>query len=89
MDYAISGIAVLPLILGLVEFGKKLGVKGNGSTVLALVLGVFFASLYMAMQQGLIPEVALPWISVGVFGLAGGLAAAGLYDLGKRLFASD
>jgi len=88
MDYAISGIAVLPLILGLVEFAKKLGLKGNGSMILALVLGVFFSALFMTMQQGLIPEAAVPWITVAVFGLAGGLGAAGLYDLGKRLFLS-
>ena len=80
---SIAGIAIIPLVLGLVQFAKKLGVNGNGSMVLAVVLGFFFSGLMYAGQTGLIPAEALPWVELVVFALAGGLSAAGLYDLGK------
>jgi hypothetical protein len=84
MDFAIAGVAIIPLVLGIVEFAKKFGVEGKGSLALVVILGFVFSGLAYAFDQGLIPEVATPWISLVVVALAGGLAAAGLYDLGKR-----
>ena len=84
MDFSVTDLVLLPLILGLVEFAKKLGIEGKWSMLLAVVLGCGFGALLMAMQESLIPEAALPWINVGVFGLSFGLGAAGLYDIGKR-----
>ncbi len=86
MEYAIAGVAILPLILGLVEFLKKFGVDGEWSALAAVVMGSILGGVYYAMEQGLIPEMVAPYIGVAVFGLAFGLSAAGLYDLGKRYF---
>lgn len=88
MDYAsmaIAGVAILPLILGLVEFAKKFGLQGNGCVALAMVLGIVFAGLGYAIESGALPEGAMFWVNMGVVGLSVGLASAGLYDLGKRL----
>jgi hypothetical protein len=82
--YALAGIPVLALILGLVEFAKKFGISGNVSVGLAMVLGVMFGALVYANEQGLMPPEIMVWVNVVVFGLAFGLAAAGMYDLGKR-----
>jgi hypothetical protein len=84
MDFTLAGVAIIPLVLGIVEFAKKLGLRGEGSLVLAVVLGFVFSGLVHAMGTGLIPEAAVPWISMVIVGLAGGLGAAGLYDLGKK-----
>lgn len=89
MDYAslaIGGVAVIPLIVGLVEFAKRLGLQGEGCTVLSAVLGFVFIALAYSIESGMMPEAAVPWIILFVVGLGGGLAAAGLYDLSKRLF---
>jgi len=84
MEFAIGGVVVALLIVGIVEAAKEFGVSGNGSRILALCLGVFFAGLSQALTQGLVPEVAVIWIEIAVKAIAGGLAAMGYYDLGKR-----
>lgn len=83
--FEIGGVSVLLLVLGIVEAAKQFGLKGRGSKALAIALGVFFVGLTQAMETGLIPEVALPWITMVVIGLGGGLAATGMYDLARRL----
>lgn len=86
MDFAIGGISVALLIIGIVEAAKEFGVNGKGSRALALGLGVLFVGLSQAIVQDLIPPVALPWINLGVTAIAGGLAAMGYYDFLKRTF---
>lgn len=86
MDFAIGGIAVAVFILGIVEAAKEFGVQGKASRALALGLGVFFVGLAGAISQGLIPAEAVVWVELAVTAIAGGLAAMGYYDLGKRLF---
>lgn len=89
MDYAsfaIGGVAILPLVIGLVEFAKKFGLAGNALTGLSAALGFVFIALAYAIETGLMPEAAVPWIALVVVGLGGGLAASGLYDLGKKFF---
>ena len=73
-------IGVIPLVTGLVEAAKKFGVEGNASFGLALGLGAAFAGYLEAVAQGVIPEAVQPFVSILVVGLAGGLAATGLYD---------
>lgn len=88
MKLAIGGVAIIPLIAGLVEFSKRLGLKGNLLTVEAFMLGALSAGVAGAIGLDLIPAIALPWVQVAFIGLAGGVAgvsASGLYDLAKRL----
>ena len=82
MDFAIGGVSILVLVLGLVEFAKRLGVTGNTSMILAMVLGVIIGVVYKLMT---IYPVMDPWVQVAIFGLAFGLAATGIYDFGKNL----
>ena len=92
MDFtqlAIGGVALIPLVIGLVEFSKKMGNKGRGLEILALACGIVAAGTWGAIQQGLIPEAALPWVRVVFIALGGGIAsvaAMGNYDLIKRFF---
>ena len=85
MDFAIAGISVAALILGIVEAAKEFGVQGNASRALALGLGVFFVGLAQAISEGLIPAEALPYVELVVTAVAGGLAAMGYYDFLKKL----
>ena len=84
MDYAIGGIAVAALILGIVEAAKEFGLQGQGCRALALALGFFFVGLSYGIDGGMVPAVAVPYIEWIVASVAGGLAAMGYYDLGKR-----
>lgn len=82
--YEISGITLLAMVVGIVEFLKRLGLDGVGNIIASVVTGAVIGGLYMTIEQGLMPEAAIPWVNVGIFGVGFGLAAAGLYDLGKR-----
>lgn len=86
MEFAIGGISVALLIVGVVEAAKEFGINGKGSKALALCLGIAFYGLATGIDQGLIPAVAVPYIEWAVTAIAGGLAAMGYYDLAKRLF---
>lgn len=82
MDFAIGGVAVAALILGIVEAAKQFGVEGKGSQVLALVLGFVFVGLAQAIRQEMIPPNVLPYVELVVVSLAGSLSAMGFYDFG-------
>ena len=85
MEFAIGGIAVAALIIGIVEAAKEFGLQGKGCQALALVLGFFFVGLAYGIQEALIPELYVPYIVWVVTSLAGGLSAMGYYDFAKRL----
>ena len=84
-NFDLSGLGVFALavlIPGIVQSLKEqFGVTGRWAFVTALLLGMFFVGLGEAINQGLVSELILPWLTVGVVGVAGGLAAAGYYDL--------
>lgn len=90
MDFAIGGVAVAMLVLGLVQFLKKiLPIDGNWNVVAALVLGFLFGGIAHGIDQGLLPADWIPYIEWVVTALAVGLASAGFYDLGKTRFGRD
>jgi hypothetical protein len=82
---AIGGVALIPLIIGLVEFAKTQGLTGRRWFMfMAFVLGIVFAGVAQAISEGLIPLVALAWVRVIVVAIGGAIAACaamGLYDL--------
>ena len=82
MDFSIGNIALIPLVLGWVQFAKEMGLSGKGLRVLAVALGVF---AFAALRLGEMYPDANIWIEFVVFAAGGGLAATGLYDLGKQL----
>lgn len=84
MEYSIAGVLIIPLVLGLVEMAKRLGVVGNWSMLLAVGLGVVFGSLVYGIGEELIPAAYVPYIQWAVFSLGFGLAIPGLYDIGKK-----
>ena len=88
---AIGGVLIIPLVLGLVEFSKRLGVSGNWCTIEAFVLAAAFGMVAHAVDTGMMPQAAIPWVQMVVVGLGAGIAglsATGVYDLGKRAMGS-
>lgn len=83
LDYfgEINPVLLVALVLGMVEFAKRLGVSGQASLGLSMALGIAFGVLSQVGE--LFPTIS-PWFEIGVYGLLMGLAASGLYDLGKR-----
>jgi len=97
LQAAVKGVPLLFVVFGLVEWAKRLtkkdgtqAVTGNGLLVLSLLLGLLFGSGFMIMTER--PPESLDWyvlfvywFGVGVYGLAIGLVASGLYDFIKGL----
>jgi hypothetical protein len=84
-DSQIGVVAVPLLIVGIVQAVKNLlGWQGNKVCALAMGLGAFFVGLATCLEQGLFTPEAAVLIETAVYALAGGLAALGYYDLGKR-----
>jgi len=87
---AIGGVSLVFLVPGLVEFAKKLGVRGKWCVVLAFCLAALFGGTWAAIDAGLMPVGAAPWVRVAVIGLGCGvvgLAVTGYYDLSAKLVA--
>lgn len=82
---AIGGVALVYLLPRLIEFVKVLGLKGKPQIWgAAFGLGILFAGVAAAIEEGLIPPVAMPWVNVVVMALVGGVAACaaiGDYEL--------
>ncbi len=79
-DLLANGIPLVTLIMGLVEFSKKLGLHGKALTVLSMILGVVIGIAYEVAQKGT-PATFAEWFNTAIFGLALGLTASGVYDL--------
>lgn len=86
---AIGSVLVIPLVIGIVQFAKKFGLKGNGNIVLALVLGFLFGGLAYGINESLLPDMWIPYIKWVVFALSVAIAAGGLYDVGKTRFGTN
>jgi hypothetical protein len=73
----IAGVAVVPLIVGLVEMAKGAGLGARWAPAVALGLGLALSLGYRAALG--VPEGAA-WAQAALSGLALGLAASGLYS---------
>lgn len=76
MEWEIYGVIIVPVIVGLVEAGKKAGLPDKWSPLLSLVLGL------VAGLAALFPGDPVQGVVVG---LALGLSATGLYSGAKNV----
>ena len=60
-NFLVNPITLALIVLGVVEFIKKLGVTGNKLMLIAMFVGIFFATLYKAREFYL---PAQPYIDV-------------------------
>ena len=81
MDFSemlVGGVPLMFIVLGLVEWSKRLGVNGKWLLVLSMLIGLIFGILYqmsLAMPNGF-----GEWFVTIGFGLGVGIVASGVYD---------
>jgi hypothetical protein len=74
-------LALLPAILGLVNFIKSLGAEGKLLTIISMVIGVAFYLCYALLPVGTFQII--------LNGIVLGLAACGIYDLANMVTAKQ
>lgn len=81
-----AGVLVVPLIIGLVEAAKKLGLNGVWATPLAVGCGLAISVGYEAAKQS---PGAETWLNALLWGVALGLSASGLYSGTKKVVGNE
>ncbi len=76
-----AGVLAIPLIIGLVEAAKRVGLDAVWATPLAIGLGLAISVGYVVAQQ--LPGLEV-WLDAVMWGLALGLSASGLYSGAKK-----
>ncbi len=76
-----AGVLAIPLIIGLVEAAKRVGLDTLWATPLAIGCGLAISVGYVAAQQ--LPGSQV-WLDAVMWGLALGLSASGLYSGAKK-----
>ncbi len=85
MDFqnaVVSGVPLVLVVIGLVEWSKRIGASGRALQILSMLIGVVLGVLYQFSQQTL--EGFSAWFSAVVYGLGLGLVASGLYDAARN-----
>ncbi len=74
----VNGIPLVLVVLGLVEWSKRLGADGKQLQILSMLIGVVLGVLY---QYSIFPLATFgEWFGAAIYGLALGLVASGVYD---------
>ncbi|MBU0777518.1 hypothetical protein KKH23_06685 [Patescibacteria group bacterium] len=78
---AIAGVVLIPLIIGLIQFIKRLAPDADGRVwlVLSMILGVAGETVAFIIAGG-VPADIKGWAALVVMGLSFGLAASKSYD---------
>lgn len=84
MTLALSGsVPLLIVVLGLVQYYKKLNATGNLLSILSMITGVLFGGFYLYLVTE--PTAMLGIFLCIIYGIVIGLIASGVYDLAKQL----
>ena len=74
--YAIGGVSIIAIITGLVKVAREVGLPSKFAPALAVGLGIA-----LGVSAAMYSSSAVYIGAIG--GIAAGLSASGLYDLGK------
>lgn len=74
----IGGVPLMLVVFGMVAFCKSMGASGKLLTGLSLGIGLVLGLLYYTSQK--MPASYAEWVGAGMFGLAIGVVASGVYD---------
>ena len=82
-DAIVSGLPLLLVVLGLVEWVKRLGLSGKPVILVSMGIGLVIGIAYQV-------SIALPidfagWFGAAVYGIGLGIVASGIYDAGKSI----
>ena len=82
----VNGIPLIFVVLGLVTFLGKMGLKGRWKLLGSLLVGSTLGCAYQYATAGMPLDFAA-YFSMVIYGLALGLVASGIYDTGKEIAA--
>lgn len=83
VDLEWGGVVVVPLIVGLVEVAKRLGLSTRYAALVSLTIGLAISlGAWVATQAG---EPAREGFQAALVGLALGLSASGLYSVARAV----
>lgn len=74
----VSGVPLIFVVMGLVELTKAFGASGKLLTGLSAFIGLVIGVLYQ-LSLG-VPATFAGWFGAGVYGLALGITASGVYN---------
>ena len=82
-DAIVAGLPLVLVVLGLVEWVKRLGLQGRAVVIVSMAIGLALGLAYQV-------SIALPidfagWFGAAVYGIGLGLVASGIYDVGKSI----
>ena len=82
-DAIVAGLPLVLVVLGLVEWVKRLGLSGKPVVIVSMAIGLALGLAYQI-------SIALPldfagWFGAAVYGIGLGLVASGIYDVGKSI----
>lgn len=85
IEASVNGIPLVFVVLGLVEYGKRLGLKDRALLLTSLAVGLVLGTAY---QLTLLTAPLTPpqFFGVVVYGLMLGLLASGIYDVANGIF---
>ena len=81
---SILGLPLIFVVIGLVEYIKKLGVDGKSLLAASMVIGLVLGIGYQISVNDL-PVNFGGWFSITVYGLGLGIVASGIYDAVKNI----
>ena len=82
-DAIVAGLPLVLVVLGLVEWVKRLGLAGKAVVIVSMAIGL---ALGLAYQVSIaVPIDFAGWFSAAVYGIGLGLVASGIYDVGKSI----
>ena len=81
-NISVAGIPLLLVVIGLVQFIKGFGVKGNGVRALSAGIGLLLGVGYQISLA--LPVDFAGWFAAIVFGLGLGIVASGIYDAANK-----
>ena len=86
-EILVAGVPLLLVVIGLVEWVKKINVPSNALPFVSMGIGLVLGGCYQIAENG-VPVDFAGWFAVIVFGLAIGLVASGLFDAAKNIVKS-
>ena len=82
-DAIVAGLPLVLVVLGLVEWVKRLGLAGKAVVIVSMAIGL---ALGLAYQVSIaVPIDFAGWFGAAVYGIGLGLLASGIYDVGKSI----
>lgn len=87
VSLAIGGSPISFVVIGLVEYAKRLGITGRTLLIISMALGCVIGGAYLYSTAR--PTDLFGFLVCGIYGLLLGLVASGIYDgLGRIKSAS-